>query len=130
MRNWNPAVLAISGYQKFVSPYKGFSCAHRAVSGGHSCSEHIKQLIIERGLFASIEEIRQRFNDCKSAALCLNEKKSRQQTKGSGSSSTSDKACAAADAISCVPSSCADVGAGSVGNLSAGGCDACACTPF
>ncbi len=130
MRSWNPAVLAISGYQKFVSPYKGFSCAHRAVNGGHSCSEHIKQLIIERGLLASIEAIRQRFNDCKSAALYLQEKRKRQPGKGSASSSSSDKACAAADAIACAPSSCTDVGAGSVGSLSAGGCDACACTPF
>jgi putative component of membrane protein insertase Oxa1/YidC/SpoIIIJ protein YidD len=130
MKNRNPAVLAINGYQKFISPHKGFCCAHRLVNGGRSCSEHIKQLIIKRGLFASIDEIRQRLSDCKSAERYLNEKKKQGQGKGADSSSTSDKACAAAEVISCVPSSCTDVGAGSIGNLGAGGCDACACTPF
>jgi putative component of membrane protein insertase Oxa1/YidC/SpoIIIJ protein YidD len=128
MENWPPLIAAINGYQKYMSPHKGYHCAHRIVNGGNSCSEEVKQLISEHGLLASMAQIRQRFHDCKAAASYLNENRTERGRKKCGTKA--DKACAAADAISCIPSGCTDLGVGSVGNMAAGGCDACACTPF
>jgi len=34
--------MLISLYQRYVSPYKGFRCAHRVLHGGDSCSEYIQ----------------------------------------------------------------------------------------
>ena len=33
-----PALLAIRLYQRFISPYKGFSCAYRVHTGLPGCS--------------------------------------------------------------------------------------------
>ena len=124
MGDWSPAVLAINGYQRFISPYKGFCCAHRIVTGKESCSEFVKQKIRKNGLFASFPEINQRFRDCKKSAWYLNERK---KEKNEDNSAKSDAGCIAMEAISCVPSGCGDV---SVGTVAAGGCDGCACTPI
>lgn len=44
------ALLFIRFYQRFISPRKGFRCAHAAFFGGASCSGAIYNLILERGL--------------------------------------------------------------------------------
>lgn len=57
MGSVNPAVIAIDGYQRYISPYKGFCCAHRVLTGEDSCSEFAKQAILARGFFGSIKAI-------------------------------------------------------------------------
>jgi len=130
MKNRNPALLAIDGYQRYISPRKGFCCAHRIATGGPSCSDFIKRLIAEQGFFASLGQIRQRFRECKAAARYLNAQRKQRKGKTPAGSAQSDKACAYLEVLSCVPSSCADAGMGSIATGAAGGCDACACTPF
>ena len=140
MGSWNPAVLAINGYQRYVSPYKGFCCAYRVVTGEVSCSEYVKQVIIQKGLLGSLSDISRRFRACKETALHLNEanaeekKREKEQGKKKKESSSSDTGCIAAETLCCIPTSCADVSlssvAGSVGSVASGGCDGCACTPF
>ena len=44
------AVSAIGFYQQFLSPYKGFRCAHRVRHGRMSCSQFAKRLIQKVGL--------------------------------------------------------------------------------
>ncbi|GAA6619568.1 hypothetical protein NUACC26_053820 [Scytonema sp. NUACC26] len=44
------SVAAITQYQKHISPHKGFSCAHRILYGGESCSQYIKRVIAREGL--------------------------------------------------------------------------------
>ena len=44
------AIAAISGYQRFVSPYKGYRCAHRLHHGGESCSQYVKRELQQQGL--------------------------------------------------------------------------------
>ncbi|WP_228061460.1 membrane protein insertion efficiency factor YidD [[Phormidium] sp. LEGE 05292] len=44
------ACTSISGYQKYLSPHKGFSCAHRILYGGESCSAYIKRIVAQKGL--------------------------------------------------------------------------------
>lgn len=65
------ACASISGYQKYISPSKGFSCAHRLLYGGVSCSEYVKSAIAQRGLAAAIEASRQRFHACREANQIL-----------------------------------------------------------
>ncbi|MCB1762051.1 MAG: membrane protein insertion efficiency factor YidD [Gammaproteobacteria bacterium] len=125
MGNRNLAALAITGYQRHISPYKGFCCAHRVLTGGVSCSEYAKRAIIQNGLFASLKPIFRRFHQCKESALSLKENK--QPEKGGDKK---NNACMLADALACVPTSCADMSFGTTVGGAAGGCDACACTPF
>lgn len=64
-----PALGLIWAYQNFISPYKGFSCAHRVVHGGAGCSGYAKERIRESGLLAAIPDIRERLQDCRATAL-------------------------------------------------------------
>jgi putative component of membrane protein insertase Oxa1/YidC/SpoIIIJ protein YidD len=65
------AIRAIAGYQKHLSPLKGFSCAHRLLHGGVSCSQYTKQVIAQEGLAAALHKSRQRFQECKQANQIL-----------------------------------------------------------
>lgn len=58
------AIASIGGYQKHISPRKGFSCAHRLLYKGESCSQYAKRMIAQQGLVAAIETVRQRFRAC------------------------------------------------------------------
>ena len=58
-------------YQKFVSPYKGYSCPYRLLYGDVSCSEAVAQIIEARGIVGGWRLIRQRFLHCKQAAIEL-----------------------------------------------------------
>jgi uncharacterized protein len=44
------ALAAIRFYQRFISPYKGFSCALRVATGGASCSAYGHAVIARFGL--------------------------------------------------------------------------------
>jgi putative component of membrane protein insertase Oxa1/YidC/SpoIIIJ protein YidD len=44
------ALAAIRCYQRFISPYKGFSCALRVATGGDSCSAYGHAVIARFGL--------------------------------------------------------------------------------
>ena len=61
------AIASITGYQKYVSPYKGFSCAHRVFYGGESCSQYVKRILGEVGVSEAITASRQRFSECREA---------------------------------------------------------------
>ena len=65
------AATAIVGYQKHLSPRKGFVCAHRVLHGGDSCSQYVKRVILAQGLLSAIPATRQRFQACKAAHQVL-----------------------------------------------------------
>ncbi|QIR37844.1 membrane protein insertion efficiency factor YidD [Tolypothrix sp. PCC 7910] len=65
------SVVAITGYQKHISPRKGFVCAHRVLYGGESCSQYIKRVIAEDGFAALPAKSHQRFQACKEANRIL-----------------------------------------------------------
>ena len=73
--NGSPGVLlanlAIGGYQRYLSPYKGFRCAHCVLHRGLSCSEAVKRLIQTHGVFAAWPHVRERFAQCRAAAQTL-----------------------------------------------------------
>lgn len=61
------AAGAIAGYQKYISPYKGFSCAYRVLHRGESCSQYAKRMILAEGISNALPAIRRRFQACKTA---------------------------------------------------------------
>jgi putative component of membrane protein insertase Oxa1/YidC/SpoIIIJ protein YidD len=71
------AASAIAGYQKHLSPRKGFSCAHRLLHQGESCSQYTKQVILKQGLWAAIPAVRSRFAECKVANQVLQARRKR-----------------------------------------------------
>jgi putative component of membrane protein insertase Oxa1/YidC/SpoIIIJ protein YidD len=64
-------VTAITGYQKHISPHKGFACAHRVLHGGESCSQYFKRVIAHDGFRAALIKSRERFQACKQANQIL-----------------------------------------------------------
>ncbi|HIQ07804.1 MAG TPA: membrane protein insertion efficiency factor YidD, partial [Thiotrichaceae bacterium] len=50
----------ISLYQRNISPHKGFTCAHRGLHGGDSCSEYARKKLLEKGTFNCLKAIKQR----------------------------------------------------------------------
>ncbi len=65
------AVLAISGYQRYLSPLKGHHCAHAALYGGLSCLEFGKRAIQANGLLRGLILLDDRFRACHQAAVTL-----------------------------------------------------------
>lgn len=65
------AAGAISGYQRFLSPHKGFCCAHRALHGGWSCSEYARRAVLRFGLLRFVMLQRRRFSRCANAYVIL-----------------------------------------------------------
>jgi putative component of membrane protein insertase Oxa1/YidC/SpoIIIJ protein YidD len=65
------AVAAITGYQRHLSRRKGYACAYRVLTGGPSCSEHVKQLIRDEGLWPGLRRARDHFALCGEAARVL-----------------------------------------------------------
>lgn len=64
-------MLAVRGYQRYVSPRKGYCCAHRVLHGGPSCSEYFRQAVGRHGSFRAAVLMKQRFADCRSASRHL-----------------------------------------------------------
>ena len=71
------AAFLITLYQKYLSPHKGFCCAHAALYGGDSCSQAVKMIILEQGLFGGYQNSRHRFKSCKKAHQDLKKKRKR-----------------------------------------------------
>lgn len=65
------AIWSIQFYQRFISPYKGFRCAHATLHKGDSCSQAIKKIILEQGVWNSKTLIKVRFAQCRLAAQTL-----------------------------------------------------------
>lgn len=64
-------LLAIGGYQRWLSPRKGWGCAYRLAHGGPGCSGFAQLAIREHGALPALPLIRLRFRQCHEAALLL-----------------------------------------------------------
>lgn len=51
-------------YQVFISPYKGFKCAHGVLYGRGTCSSIAKQMIVQDGIVDAWPKIRQQLHAC------------------------------------------------------------------
>jgi putative component of membrane protein insertase Oxa1/YidC/SpoIIIJ protein YidD len=65
------ADLLIAGYQRYLSPYKGFCCAYREHTGRASCSMLGRRVIRARGLFSGLVLLSKRFRRCSQSAAVL-----------------------------------------------------------
>lgn len=119
-----PLAVAISGYQRYISPYKGFCCAHKALHGGPSCSDYVKQTVLTHGLWRGMPAIRQRFSDCKAASVRMSshEQDQRRDRNRQRDRESVLQNCDCCDVIDLIPSD----GCGAA----SGGADACSCTPW
>lgn len=55
-------------YQKYLSPIKGYSCAHAFNTGTYSCSEFGVKAIEKKGLFIGSKLINRRFKKCSASS--------------------------------------------------------------
>lgn len=62
------ALWSIDTYQKHISPKKGFSCPHRLLHGGLSCSDQVRELLLHQDLSNAIGLTKKRFHDCAKAS--------------------------------------------------------------
>lgn len=62
------ALALIRAYQRWISPRKGFACAHRVHRGGASCSQAGFRLIRRHGLGAGWPLLRERLRRCSQIA--------------------------------------------------------------
>lgn len=60
-------VALITFYQRFISPLKGFKCAHNALHQQGSCSHSVKKIVIKYGVFKAMPMARLRFKECSRA---------------------------------------------------------------
>lgn len=61
----------IAGYQRHLSPRKGFRCAHAVAHDGPSCSAAVRDIVAERGLLRGARPTALRFLACYQAASLL-----------------------------------------------------------
>lgn len=61
------AVSTIRAYRHYVSPYKGFRCAHNVLHGCGSCSDFGLRAFSRYGLVKAVRLQWRRFDDCRMA---------------------------------------------------------------
>ena len=78
----SPALaLAVKAYQRFISPHKGFCCAHRHHHGGESCSAYALRVLGEHGVGHALVRILRRLDACEMAFARLKADDSGKQKK-------------------------------------------------
>lgn len=75
------ALGIIAFYQRFLSPYKGYHCAHASLHQGESCSHAVQAIIRDHGVWQGRQLIRQRFAACQDAHGQLKEDARRRKEK-------------------------------------------------
>jgi len=64
-------LLLIAFYQRFLSPIKGYNCAHHRLHKGPTCSNAIKHILIDNKLSDVPNLVRERFDECKEASITI-----------------------------------------------------------
>ena len=64
-------LIAIAFYQRFLSPIKGYSCAHHRLHQGDTCSNAVKKIVINNHLSDVPNLVRKRFDECKQASITI-----------------------------------------------------------
>jgi putative component of membrane protein insertase Oxa1/YidC/SpoIIIJ protein YidD len=123
-------IQAIRGYQRYISPYKGFHCAYRKATGGFSCSQYAKHVLEEHRFYEAIPKIRQQFRACREAQIFLNEEENEENEEEKKETRKKKREEYKSEAQGCLAYGCADLGLESLFLLAFGGLDGCACTPF
>lgn len=64
-------IRSIEAYQVHLSPKKGFSCPHRLLHEGESCSSYVKEMFTTNNFLSAVQMSRKRFSECAAAAQNL-----------------------------------------------------------
>lgn len=64
---------SIGLYQRYLSPRKGFTCAHNHLHGRGSCSEFGKRVVIKYGVLRFFPLLFLRFAACRDAFVTVSE---------------------------------------------------------
>lgn len=105
----NLAVAAIGGYQRWVSPYKGFRCAHDVLYGQGGCSGFGKRAFARYPIRVAWSLLRLRLEACRMAAVAYGEEKRKKAEDCMGA------ACDGADIGGTIASCACDAGALDIG---------------
>lgn len=65
-----PSAVLVNAYRTFLSPYKGYNCAH-AGAGRLSCSDVAETAFTDLPFSAAIKQIEVQFDRCRSAFISL-----------------------------------------------------------
>jgi putative component of membrane protein insertase Oxa1/YidC/SpoIIIJ protein YidD len=65
------AVAGIDFYRRYLSPLKGFKCAHHHVHGRGSCSTYGRDVFATHRFLDATRLLRVRFTECKQASLVI-----------------------------------------------------------
>ena len=65
------AISAITAYRRFLSPHKGFCCAHHALYRSGSCSDFGLKIFERRNFILAMKMLRHRLAACKAASVSL-----------------------------------------------------------
>jgi uncharacterized protein len=114
------ALKSIRLYQRFLSPYKGFSCAYRVHTGSRSCSALGYRAISRYGFAGGISVLRKRLHLCGVAYRRFGATAQRFRELQRGSM---DCACDLPCDGDCSP----DLNCGSNGRVLSWCCDGCSC---
>jgi len=71
----NSAIQLIALYQRYLSPRKGYNCAHRIYFGKSSCSSWAVRIIKKHGVFAFFPLMKKRSQACAMASEKIKEQK-------------------------------------------------------
>lgn len=126
-------LMGVRDYQRYLSPYKGFSCAHRRFYGGISCSEYFRRSVQDDGLAGTIPRFQKRLRACKGASRILNaslpksqKRRKKQESCGDCGAGWCDSACIPLDI--CDVFELCDLDCDVLGGLdSCGDCGGCDC---
>lgn len=114
------AVKAIRFYQIFISPHKGYKCAHAHFRGGKSCSAASIDIVQANSTLQWPKLIKARLTDCKSVFQIESDKEQERRKR----ENKAESACYAAD---CCPHACDDIVSGckhcdNIGDCTPGSC--------
>ena len=62
---------SIGVYQRYLSPRKGFTCAHNHLHGRGSCSQFGRRVVLKYGVLRFFRLLLLRFTACRDAAITL-----------------------------------------------------------
>lgn len=95
------SVWLITLYQRYLSKHKGFGCAYLAVHGGVSCSQAVKLIIQQEGLWRGRALIKARFAACRAAAISRHGKHENNNTTCDSADCFTNVGCEAVDCMDC-----------------------------
>jgi putative component of membrane protein insertase Oxa1/YidC/SpoIIIJ protein YidD len=75
-------ITAICFYQSYLSKHKGYSCAHRILNNGDSCSAAILNIVKEKGAREGKKDILNRLYACKHSHSVLIKRKDKDKSVG------------------------------------------------